>query len=256
MKNIIPYEINNSSIKKIPPKKIKKYLKNYKLYLENEKELYNTLINLIKNYILNKQWKNIDKSYQNDIIKVLYLFNYRSIIILYEIYWNYINKKVSKYVISLKLSSNKIYKDLNYSKFLNYIDKMNDSLLNLKKILLNNLYNIYKPNIIGKNYGIIYDKENYNLIPLIDDNILFTGNHKEIQEKGLFYDKFIVESSKDNFKGLVESIFFTEFKENDYYDKNSKLFIGASYDLNNHIESVLGIISTNSKSEKKKKNNL
>ena len=96
---------------------------------------------------------------------------------------------------------------------------MNDSLLNLKKILLNNLYNIYKPNIIGKNYGIIYDKENYNLIPLIDDNILFTGNHKEIQEKGLFYDKFIVESSKDNFKGLVESIFFTEFKENDYYDK-------------------------------------
>ena len=252
-KYIIPYEINNSSIKKIPPKKIKKYLKNYKLYLENEKELYNTLINLIKNYILNKQWKNIDKSYQNDIIKVLYLFNYRSIIILYEIYWNYINKKVSKYVISLKLSSNKIYKDLNYSKFLNYIDKMNDSLLNLKKILLNNLYNIYKPNIIGKNYGIIYDKENYNLIPLIDDNILFTGNHKEIQEKGLFYDKFIVESSKDNFKGLVESTFFTEFKENDYYDKNSKLFIGASYDLNNHIESVLGIISTNSKSEKKQK---
>ena len=133
---------------------------------------------------------------------------------------------------------------------------MNDSLLNLKKILLNNLYNIYKPNIIGKNYGIIYDKENYNLIPLIDDNILFTGNHKEIQEKGLFYDKFIVESSKDNFKGLVESTFFTEFKENDYYDKNSKLFIGASYDLNNHIESVLGIISTNSKSEKKQKNNL
>ena len=250
-KYIIPYEFVNGQIKLISQKKIKKYIKNYKLYLQHESKMYSEIIQNI-NDKGSVQWKFINKSDKNDAYKLLYLFYYRSIILLHDIYYDFINKKVNKFVMSLKLSNNKVYKDLNYSQFLSYIEKMNISLINQKKILLNNLYNIYKPTIIGKNYGIIYDKENYGLIPLIDNNNLFSGNEKNIKNN-LFYQYFIGDGLTDNYKGNVSIDFFIKFKESDYYDKESKLFIGTSYDSNKHIESILGLLSTNSGIEKKHK---
>ena len=250
-KYIIPYEYVNDEFKLISPKKIKKYIKNYKLYFEEESKIYDRLIKSINDYTT-IPWKFINKSIQNKYYKLLYLFYYRSIILLHDIYYDFINKKVNKFVMSLKLSNNKIYKDLNYVQFLSYIEKMNHSLINLKKILLNNLYNIYKPTIIGKNYGIIYDRENYGLIPLIDNNNLFSGNEENIINK-LFYQHFIGDGLTDNYKGNVSIDFFIKFKESDYYNKESKLFIGTSYDSNKHIESILGLLSTNSGIEKKHK---
>ena len=69
-------------------------------------------------------------------------------------------KKVNNYVINLKLSNNGVYKNLDYDKFTEYIDKMNKSLLILK-ILLNNLYKKFRPSIIGPNYGSNLYKNSY-----------------------------------------------------------------------------------------------
>ena len=239
-KYVIPYEIKNDEIVVIKKNKLAKYLKNYNIYLENEKKLFNYIYNhlTINRHILNKDDL-------NSCYKIMYLFCYRNIIIFYDLYWNFINKKVNQYVMSLKISNNKIYKKFNYDDFIEYIDKANKSLIIMKKILLNNLYKIFKPNIIGKNYGIVYNNdEDYSTIPFIDDKVLYTGAN--------IYNKLFF---KNDLTGNTENVkLFTEFSENDIYNDDVKLFIGTSYNNNENLNSSLGLFNVNNSILKNRKN--
>ena len=224
-KYIIPYEydINNNSINLMKPSKFKKNSINYIQYFINERSLFDNI------YI--KLITETNKVLLNEIYKIMYLFCYRNIILFYDIYSYYINIKVNKYITSLKLSSNDIYKNLNYDEYFKYINNLNQSLLKLKTILLNNLYNIFKPNIIGKNYGISYIEDTF--VSYIDENIIFTGNN--IQQQLFFNQNYY---GKDNNYNL-----FVNFNESDYYDKNNKLFIGVSLNNNEFLNSLLSIVN-------------
>ena len=227
-KYIIPYEIDSSNnIRTMNRAKIKKYLKNYEIYLQYEKILFEKIYKDLRapGYSANKILLNL--SY-----RIMYLFCYRNIILFYDIYHDYINNKINKHIISLKLSTNNLYKKLNYDEYFKYINKLNESLLILKTILLNNLYNIFKPNIIGKNYGISL-LPGTTVIMCVDERIIFTGN--DIINQYFFNEDL---SGKD-----INYNLFVKFNESDYYDKNNKLFIGVSFDNNNNLNSSLGILN-------------
>jgi hypothetical protein len=115
----------------------------------------------------------------------------------------------------------------------------------MKKILLNNLYKIFKPNIIGKNYGIIYNNdEDYSIIPFVDDKILYTGAN--------IYNKLFF---KNDVTGNSENVkLFTEFNENDIYNEDIKLFIGTSYNNNENLNSSLGLFNIDNSILKSRKN--
>lgn len=239
-KYIIPYSfvIDGSMFKiiKIPPKKLFKYIKNLDFYIDYEKKLFNNTIHYIEYFFLGHY---NDINFLNDCYKIIYLFSYRNINIFYDLYINFIDK-INSYVLSLKISNNKVFKNLNYKNYFEYITKLNKSLLKTKTIMLNNLYKYYKPNNIGKNYGIIYDNEDID-IALIDKNIYFMNSILDIYEK-LFFTY--------NYKGKVDLTFFTEFDNNDFYDIENKLFIGVNYRLNNYLKTTLGLITFNDIKEK------
>jgi len=237
-KYIIPYEFKNNEVVKIKSNKIISYVKDYKKYLSLEADFYYKVMN-----ILTFQYNRLEKHELNTFYKILYLFYYRNIQLFYDIYWNFINKKVNYYVISLKLSNNSIYKNLNYEKFTNYIDKLNGSLLKMKKILLNNLYKIFLPNIIGKNYGVYIDKEYNDVIYLVNENILYTG--KNIK------DKYMIDNDFNGLLNVSTSTYFTDFNEHDHYDKNDKLFIGTLFNDNENLKSSLGLLTFDSGKLKK-----
>ena len=241
-KYIIPYEFSEKtgSFELIKNKKLKKFEKNYNQYLEIEKILYQKVYEVL----LNNRIDPYDKNILNSCLKIMFLFCHRNIILFYDIYSNFINGKINKHILSLKLSNNALYKELNYKNYFDYINKLNSSLLSIKTILLNKLYFIFKPNIIGKNYGVSYIQNN-NLISTsyVKDDIVFTGN--DIFNK-IFFD--------ENFKGKdSNSELFTNFLENDYYDKNFKLFIGVSYNNNKNLDSTLGVLDLNTSKEKTNK---
>lgn len=241
-KYIIPYQFNekNEDIELFNNKLIKRYEKNIEQYLNIEKILFDKAYENIQNS------RNVDKVFLNKCYKVMYLFSYRNIILFYDIYSNFINGKLNKHIVDLKLSNNPMYKILNYKDLFEYVNKLNESLLSVKTILLNNLYNIFKPNIKGNNYGIVYlDKDNLRTTAIIDEKVKFYGN--DIFKK-LFFDDLLKGNTIENYK------LFTEFPTNDSYDSNYKLFIGVSYNYNKSINSSLGILDSNftvSKSYKK-----
>jgi len=241
-KYIIPYEFieKTGSFELIKNKKLKKFEKNYNQYLEIEKILYQKVYEVL----INNRIDPFNKKILNSCLKIMFLFCHRNIILFYDIYSNFINGKINKHILSLKLSNNALYKELNYKNYFDYINKLNSSLLSIKTILLNKLYFIFKPNIIGKNYGVSYIQNN-NLISTsyVKDDIVFTGN--DIFNK-IFFD--------ENFKGKdSNSELFTNFMENDYYDKNFKLFIGVSYNNNKNLDTTLGVLDLNTSKEKTNK---
>lgn len=241
-KYFIPYEFSEKTggIESIKNTKLKKFGKNYNQYLEIEKKLYQEVYQGLK---LNET-NPLDKKILNNCLKIMFLFCHRNIILFYDTYSNFINGKINKHILSLKLSNNALYKELNYNNYFNYINKLNSSLLSIKTILLNKLYNIFKPNIIGKNYGVSYINNN-DLIStsFVKDDIVFTGNN--------IFDKIFF---NENCKGKdSNSELFTNFSENDYYDKNLKLFIGVSYNNNKNLDNTLGVLDINTSKDKTNK---
>jgi len=248
-KFIIPYEIVNDKIKKMSIQKINKYTKNYKKYFEEEKKVYDFVYNTLK-ISRNK----INKSQLNDFYNLMYLFCYRNILIFYDAYWIYINKRVNYYVLSLKISDNKIFKNLNYDNFIDYIDKLNQSLLITKKILLNNLYKIFRPNIIGKDYGIVFE-DNYGTIPLMNEKTLFLG--KNIFNK--LTSSFCSDISNNYAASNLNDVYnlFTNFEKNDIYNQDIELFVGVSFNNNENLNASLGLLNIDEKKFKiQKKFNL
>lgn len=240
-KYIIPYEINEKtdSIELIKNKKLHKFEKNYNQYIEIEKKLFQEVYNVLTAHEINKG--NLEKKILNQSYKIMFLFSHRNIILFFDIYSKFINGKINKHILSLKLSNNALYKDLNYTKYFDYINKLNTSLLVMKTILLNKLYNIFKPNIIGKNYGISYFKNiDFVSTSYVKDDVVFTGNN--IYQK-LFFNK-------DSKGKSSNTELFTDFNENDYYDKNLKLFIGVSYNNNKNLDSSLGVLNLDTSKEK------
>lgn len=248
IKYIIPYELKNNEIIPMKVQKINKYRKNYNSYLINESDLFNFIYNDLKN-----RRKDLSKDELNSCYKIMYLFSYRNIQLFYDIYWNFINKKVNKYVMSLKISNNKVYKNLNYNNFIDYIDKINKSLISFKKILLNNLYKIFRPNKIGSEYGIIYDKNKFNdiIIPDVSNEIIFTG-------KNIFENLPINNNPGTGpigYSGNPKNLkLFTEFDSKDYYNEDYELFIGVSYDNNQLLDTTLSLFDINNTKFKQYKN--
>ena len=113
--------------------------------------------NTIVNHVIQEMTtnpNNLNKRYMKNILSSYLFF---VINIFYDFYKKYIDK-LNDVIVSLSVSKYK--NQLNIASGFKYIEKLNISLLNFKKILLNNFYELFLPSsIINNNYGMILNKD-------------------------------------------------------------------------------------------------
>jgi hypothetical protein len=125
--------------------------------------------NKLINFII-PQTGNPDYLNKQNVKNVLCCYIFFMINLFYDFYKTYIDKLNN---IIINISSSKIGKDLNFTAGFNYIERLNISLLNFKKILLNNFYELFLPSsIINNNYGMILNKDGF----YIPDGSLLSNN--------------------------------------------------------------------------------
>ena len=215
-KYIIPYYFKNNKIYKFKDNEIEKLKKNPKKYDKIILDLYkNVLLNLKKN----NNTHSINEKHQ--LYKVAYLMLYQFIQIFYDLHDIFFNQ-INDYIISIKFSNSENLKNLNYNECFNYLNKLNQSLIQMKNILLNNAYELFKPNKSSGIYGIEYKNNIYD----ISDNINFFGTH-------------IKENYPIGFEKQTKNIhqFFTQFNLKNVYGQ--KLFIGVNYKNNEYLQDIL-----------------
>lgn len=222
-KYFIPYYIHEGKIKKINKDKILFYLKKPDNYFK----IYNELIQYIDNNLQN----NVLKSDKLLIDKIAYLILFQHIQIFYDLFYTYFDN-ITKYIITLKQSNNTSFKNLNFKACFNYLKEINSSLLNYKKFLLNNAYQLFKPSKMIDIYGISFDDERH--VFDIKDSIVFFG--KEINEK--FPIKIV-----NNINKIYDfmSNFINSSSQNDIYSKE-KLFIGTQYMNGEYLDESIGTL--------------
>jgi len=215
-KYIIPYYFKNNKIYKFKDNEIEKLKKNPKKYDKIILDLYkNVLLNLKKN----NNTHSINEKHQ--LYKVAYLMLYQFIQIFYDLHDIFFNQ-INDYIISIKFSNSENLKNLNYNECFNYLNKLNQSLIQMKNILLSNAYELFKPNKSSGIYGIEYKNNIYD----ISDNINFFGTH-------------IKENYPIGFEKQTKNIhqFFTQFNLKNVYGQ--KLFIGVNYKNNEYLQDIL-----------------
>lgn len=153
-KYFVPYKIDNNIITEttsipLPPQQIPTVIDKIKALIDAN----NTIVNhVIQEMVANHN--NLNKPYMKNIL-CCYLFFV--INVFYDFYKKYIDK-LNDVIVSLSVSKYK--NQLNIASGFKYIEKLNISLLNFKKILLNNFYELFLPSsIINNNYGMILNKD-------------------------------------------------------------------------------------------------
>tara|TARA_B110000037_G_scaffold5305_1_gene5764 strand:- start:219 stop:2084 length:1866 start_codon:yes stop_codon:yes gene_type:complete len=201
-------------------------------YLENGTKLTEKQISTIsKDEIKYKDHIKQFMSYSNKNNNILGLILNLQIQLFYDIHKKYIDN-LSDFVFKvLKISSDDKFKNLNFKYASDYINKMNDSLLKLKLILLNNFYNLFLPNKIEDNlYGIIIEDSGcYNIAPGVN----FLGN--KINSDYPLYK--IGESNEKciNFFTMINN-------KNDIYDTTELLELGIECYNKKYIHSSITIL--------------
>ena len=225
-KYMIPYIIQDNEIKKMKDSQISQYMRNPTAYLE----LYEKLCTYVFTFLDQTNRKESLKNTQ----KLAYLLLFQHIQIYYDIYYQFIDH-ITKYIISMKQSDHVNYQNLDYENCFSYLKKLNDSLLSQKTILLNNAFQLFKPNKSSGIYGIQYKNNIFD----IDDQVIFLGSNVHVN--------YPLGQTQDKEK-LIS--FFTEFDENSIYG-GGKLFIGVQYLQNEYLSTTLTILNQNNKSSNK-----
>ena len=225
-KYMIPYIIQDNEIKKMKDSQISQYMRNPTAYFE----LYEKLCTYVFTFLDQTNRKESLKNTQ----KLAYLLLFQHIQIYYDIYYQFIDH-ITKYIISMKQSDHVNYQNLDYESCFSYLKKLNDSLLSQKTILLNNAFQLFKPNKSSGIYGIQYKNNIFD----IDDQVIFLGSNVHVN--------YPLGQTQDKEK-LIS--FFTEFDENSIYG-GSKLFIGVQYLQNEYLSTTLTILNQNNKSSNK-----
>jgi len=213
-KYIVPYIIDKTNNIEYIKKKsdIKTYFKTENVYKSTFKQI-NTYIN-----------DNIKKPKSLYFDKLLALYLYLQIELYYDIYKSYI-RKLTDILIKLSTSSDPNLNKLNFKDANEYVDNLDESLLKIKKILLNNFYNLFIPTKIDNNYGIMLNVDTG--INEIDPGADLIGN-KITEEYPLFHSNTLLP-------------FIINFKKNDIYDKTTLLEIGTLCYNNNYFSYALNI---------------
>jgi hypothetical protein len=139
--------------------------------------------------------------------------------LFYDFYKAYIDKLNN---IIINIPSSHIRKDLNFSIVFNYIERLNISLLNFKKILLNNFYELFLPSYTSNNnYGMILNKDGF----YIPEGTLL-ANNEDIQKNFPFIANIISSNESKNIQPLISFMFLNE-ENKDIYDDNLSLDLGG-----------------------------
>ena len=152
--------------------------------------------------------------------EVLGLYVYISIQLFYEIYQLYF-KKISD--VLYEYNEDPRFQEDQIPLGIAYIDKCIQSLMNFKKILLNNYFDYFLPSKISKAYGIRRDEYGYIIASsryVVDENFL-TNNYiyRFFNESNQF------EISRDSLMA-VNHFLVGKRRTHDLYDENDQLCIG------------------------------
>jgi hypothetical protein len=186
----------------------------------------------------------------NNVKEFLCCYVFFVINLFYDFYKKYIDKLNE---VMINISKTKLGKNLNFVSGFNYIERLNESLLYFKKILLNNFYELFLPSsIIKNNYGMkTIDATNNRLIPedrLLAENQYIINNFPfRATINNAYFDA--------NIQTLVNFIFLNKSNK-DIYDSDLSLCLGGfSYNkmvTNNSIK----ILNEYFNNYSNKKNNL
>jgi hypothetical protein len=215
--------------------------------LEKIKELIDTnnnIINYVKDQIDANGFNYLNRLFIKNILccYVFYVIN-----IFYDFYKKYIDK-LNDVIINISIS--KYGKELNISAGFKYIERLNISLLNFKKILLNDFYELFLPSTtVNNNYGMILNKDGF-YVPAGP----FISSNDDIVKNFPFKQKILYRNKDDNIKSLINFILLGKSRT-DYYDDNLILELGG-FSYNNIITRSSISILNNFFDVYKKKNNL
>ena len=205
--------------------------------------------NTILNHVITQIYINKIPSYlDNQFIKnILSCYIFFVINLFYDFYKKYIDK-LNDVIISLSVS--KYGKELNISTGFKYIEKLNISLLNFKKILLNDFYELFLPSTtINNNYGMILNKYGY-----YEPSGAFISSNDDIIQNFPFKELITHLNINNNQKTLIKFILLCKSRT-DYYDDNLILELGG-FSYNNIITRNTISILNNFFDVYKKKNQL
>jgi hypothetical protein len=183
----------------------------------------NIIINYVKDQIDIHGSGYLNRAFVKNILccYVFYVIN-----LFYDFYKKYIDK-LNDVIINISLS--KYGKELNISNGFKYIERLNISLLNFKKILLNSFYELFLPSItINNNYGMILNKDGF-YIPAGS----FISSNDEIIQNFPFKQNIFYRNKDVNKKSLIKFILLNK-SDTDYYDDKLILELGG-FSYNNMV---------------------
>ena len=224
---IIPYFIDNkkNEIKYIDRSEINK-IKNFENLVNHNNTLFLHIVNnTFKLDNKEEGIKNLDKKYYKEILAcyIFYIIN-----IVNKILKMYIDE-IDLLLKNISYSKGKGFGTLNIKNAFQFTTLLNKSILNFKKILLNNFYQLFIPsNIISGNYGMKIDEFNCYY-----PESIFLNSNEIIYEKYPFNNKlnYINNIQIQNIsihKDLLKEFILSTKTKYDIYKKNIILEVGGS----------------------------
>lgn len=202
--------------------------------------------NILKHVIEQMQ---VSSTYLNKpfVKNILCCYIFFVINLFYDFYKKYI-EKLNQVIVNLSLSEYR--EELNISAGFKYIERLNISLLNFKKILLNDFYELFLPSItVNNNYGMILNKGGF-YVPAGP----FISSNDDIKDNFPFKEEISHANIDNNKQTLIKFILLTKSRT-DYYDNNLILELGG-FSYNNIITRNTISILNNFFDNYKKKNSL
>ena len=204
----------------------------------------NYILNFVRDQIIMYGSGFLNRPYIKNILccYIFYVIN-----LFYDFYKKYIDK-LNDVIINISLS--KYGKELNISSGFKYIERLNISLLNFKKILLNSFYELFLPSItVNNNYGMILNKDGF-YVPAGS----FISSNDDIIQNYPFKQHIFYRNKDENKKSLVKFILLNKSRT-DLYDDNLILELGG-FSYNNIVTRSCISILNDFFDVYKKKNNL
>jgi hypothetical protein len=179
----------------------------------------NIIINHVKDQIDIHGSSYLNRAFVKNILSCYVFF---VINLFYDFYKKYIDK-LNDVIINISIS--KYGKELNISNGFKYIERLNISLLNFKKILLNSFYELFLPSItVNNNYGMILNKDGF-YVPAGS----FISSNDEIIQNFPFKQKISDKNKDENKKSLIKFILLNKSHTDHYEDKLILELGGFSY---------------------------